>query len=226
MRRVSEPLIRSDGCVRRKRGLASVLTAAVIVISVMMPASSRCEPSSKDRVAELIKQLKDGNWIVRESAVEALGEIRDGRAVEPLVKTLKDADDDVREGAAEALGKIKDRRAVEPLIEALKDEDDDVRRAAAEALGRIGDGRAVGALENVLRKGGKAVVRIWAAYALVRINKNEKAFQYLLTRLKDKDPDIRRLVAYALGEIGDGRAVEPLIEALKDESWHVCWSVA
>src|SRR5450759_2332909 len=36
-----------------------------------------------------------------------------------------------------------------------------------------------------------------------------------------KDPAVRRAAAEALGQIGDARAVEPLIAALKDESWGV-----
>ena len=38
--------------------------------------------------------------------------------------------------------------------------------------------------------------------------------------------DVRRLAAGALGELGDARAVEPLIAALKDESEVVRWSAA
>jgi HEAT repeat protein len=52
----------------------------------------------------LIKALgyqKDGH--VREAAAEALGQIRDARAVEPLIAALKDPYANVRKAAAEAL---------------------------------------------------------------------------------------------------------------------------
>jgi HEAT repeat protein len=43
----------------------------------------------------------------------------------------------------------------------------------------------------------------------------------LIAALKDKDSDVRKAAAEALGKIGDPRAVEPLIAALKDAEWHV-----
>ena len=35
--------------------------------------------------------------------------------------------------------------------------------------------------------------------------------------MKDRDKGVKKGAAVALGDIGDGRAVEPLIQALKDE---------
>jgi len=98
----------------------------------------------------------------------------------------------------------------------LKDKNLWVRATAAKALGRIGDSCAVAALENMWRKDSSVLVKIWSAYALVRINKNQKAFQYLLTKLKDNSEEVCWQAVDALREIGDKRAVEPLIEALKD----------
>jgi hypothetical protein len=45
--------------------------------------------------------------------------------------------------------------------------------------------------------------------------------QQLITSLKDSNPDSRWRTAYALGRIGDQRAVGPLIEALDDEDERV-----
>jgi len=53
-----------------------------------------------------------------------------------------------------------------------------------------------------------------AAGALIRIG--APAVEPLIQALKDKDPVIRFGAADALGEIGDRRAVGPLIEALND----------
>jgi len=58
---------------------------------------------------------------VRRAAVDALGELRDRRAVAPAIAALKDADRLVRLSAARALRQIKDPRAIEPLIEAMGD---------------------------------------------------------------------------------------------------------
>lgn len=83
----------------------------------------------------LIKVLATGKHPEsREEAAEALGDLRDPKAVEPLIAALKDRDAEVREGAAEALGKIGDRRAVEALTEALNDPRHDVRKKAERSL--------------------------------------------------------------------------------------------
>ena len=59
-------------------------------------------------VPELIVVLQDQRKDpeVRKNAAEALGKIKDPKAVEPLITTLKDKDSEVRWHAAEALEKI------------------------------------------------------------------------------------------------------------------------
>ncbi|MGD0078568.1 MAG: HEAT repeat domain-containing protein [Sedimentisphaerales bacterium] len=86
----------------------------------------------------------------RRSAAESLGELGDGRAVEPLIACLKDQDSYVRQRSAVALGKLGDAKAVGPLIACLKDENVDVRRSATEVLGKLGDERAVEPLKTAL----------------------------------------------------------------------------
>jgi len=65
---------------------------------------------------------------------QALGAIKDTRAIEPLIQVLKDNNGSVRANAAVALGKINDTRAAGPLIQALKASDSHVRRGATWAL--------------------------------------------------------------------------------------------
>ena len=67
-------------------------------------------------VKRLIEALKDKDRDVRRDAANALGEIKDARAVEPLIKALKDEDNYVREQAAAALGKIRGKREVKPPL--------------------------------------------------------------------------------------------------------------
>jgi hypothetical protein len=119
-------------------------------------------------VNQLIKQLGDPNPNVRWHTVNALGERKDPRAVEPLITTLKDADESVRNGAAYALGLIG-KPAVEPLIGALKDGNSVVRQGAAVALGYIDDSRSVGPLNAVL-KDTSPEVRESAKRALAKVN--------------------------------------------------------
>jgi HEAT repeat protein len=79
---------------------------------------------------------------VRWNAADALGKLKDVRAVEPLIWALKDEDEFVRERAADALGRIGDEGAVWPLSsEAVSDDCEDVKVTAKEALVKIGKRR-------------------------------------------------------------------------------------
>jgi HEAT repeat protein len=184
-------------------------------------------------VDALIKALKDEDSDVRKSVAWALGEIgwKPGNdeervlyyiangdwdecvkmgsfAVEFLIERLKDKNSDVRRNVAWALGEIGDARAVDALIKALKDEDSDVRKSVAWALGEIG------------WKPGNDEERV--LYYIANgdwdecVKMGSFAVEFLIERLKDKNSDVRRNVAWALGEIGDARAVDALIKALKD----------
>jgi HEAT repeat protein len=98
----------------------------------------------------LTQTLRSENALARRTAARALGEIRDGRAVEPLANVVQGDDDyAVRTTAVQALGQIKDQRAIWVLVNVLKlrDETDaelqqkvvDLRNAAQLAMRRIGD---------------------------------------------------------------------------------------
>jgi HEAT repeat protein len=93
----------------------------------------------------------------------------------------------------------------------LQDADSRTRQAAAKALGEIGDPRAAESLVAALRDHYQ-VVRRSAMRGL-------GVFWQLqdVSSLADDDPNVRQAAARALGELGDVRAVGPLIAALKDE---------
>ena len=175
---------------------------------------------AKKDIAGLVKVLvhpKDRSLAV--PAADALGEIRNPRAVPLLITALGDEDWKLRASAAEALGKIGDPRAAQPLIAILVDSQWDVRSAAGKALDKIG-ARAFDPLVAALKNGGAlgaAGVRYYAAKALGQIG-DARAVEPLIAALKDdEDSYLRGESACSLGHIGDPRAVEPLIAALEDE---------
>jgi HEAT repeat protein len=191
-------------------------------------------------VEPLINLLeKDKNRHMYNKVIEALGEIGDPRAVEPLIILLKDKDRHLRRDSAKALGKLGDPRAVEPLILLLKDKDQNLRSNSVIALGKIADPRAVEPLIGVL-KDKDSLVRKAAVEALDKLgwkpqNKREEAFyligkqdwdgcvkigapavEPLILLLKGgEDRHIYNEIVKTLGEIGDRRAVEPLLNLLE-----------
>ncbi|MGI2326718.1 HEAT repeat domain-containing protein [Planococcus sp. YIM B11945] len=70
----------------------------------------------------VVSRLKDSEELVRMSAVETLGEMRDPRAEEFLIKALKDEDELVRRFAAEGLGKLGTDTVIPVLLTYLQKE--------------------------------------------------------------------------------------------------------
>lgn len=98
-------------------------------------------------VDALIEALGADDRSVRAAAAEALGEIRDARAVKPLAGLL--GDKDVGRDAAESLQKIG-APSVAYFATGLASDDPDVRSRAAAALGQVGDESAVKPLHKNL----------------------------------------------------------------------------
>lgn len=193
-------------------------------------------------VEVLCVALQDGDKSIRQRAAVALGGIGAARAAEPLAAALKDSEWFVRQTAAEALGKLgwepanseqsavlaiaqgdwndavnKGRASVKPLIAALKDSCSGVRESATKALGQIRDARAVEPLIAAALKDGNSngdrYERRLAEDALVKIG--AEAVEPLSAALTAGGEAVRAIAAKVLGQIGDARAVEPLIERLK-----------
>jgi HEAT repeat protein len=170
--------------------------------------------ANKD-VMGLIKALsyvEDAN--TRQMAAMMLGEIGDARAVKPLIEALKDKV--VVFWAVEALGKIGDPSAIQPLIPLLQKREKS-STAAFEALGRIGGVSAVNVLIPFVKEGDREAFE--AAKALVLIG--TPAVEPLINVLKEREGDAnykavraRTFAVYALGEIGDLRAMDPLLIAV------------
>ena len=168
-------------------------------------------------IDSLIQALKDEDPSIKREAAEALGFIGNIKAIEPLIQALRDDDNEVREESKNALRKIG-VPSIEALSNVLKDRDNQVRKLAVQALGEIGDAKSVESLIQVLTDGdndilGEAVSALEDIGVLSVIP--------LIQALKDRDGQIRKLVARALGEIKDIRAIEPLIGVLSDNDSNV-----
>jgi HEAT repeat protein len=168
----------------------------------------------------LTAALRDKSWAVHQEAVrmmEALGK----SAIKPTIAALMDRDSRVRESAAKILGNLNDPYAVEPLTAALRDQNSAVRRAAVEALELFGDPRAVRPLRIALWEEDNDDVCWIITQALVKLD--ESAVELFIAIMQDEDSDsnVRQTAAWALGELDDHRAIEPLIAALQDRDSNI-----
>jgi len=135
--------------------------------------------------------------------------------VEGAIKLLRESQDSqIRQFVAYLLGQTGDARATEPLIDALQDAHVGVRGAAANALGTIGDPAAIPYLRPLLKHPHQQLV-IWAAFALTRLGDDH--FDTLSSALESGDVDVRRSAILAMRQLGDQRAIGPLLTLLGDE---------
>ena len=105
------------------------------------------------------------------------------------------------------------KHVVMPLVDKLNDDEDPVRGLSAEFLMFLGDERAVEPLIKALKDRDKEV-RQKAASALIHI-KDPRAIEPLLQALGKNEID--HYTISALGDWGDHRFIDPLMEKLDDE---------
>lgn len=152
--------------------------------------------------------MRDGDWQVREVAIEAMGQVG-SPAVDTLLKLLRDWD--VRKYAILSLGKIRDERVLDPLVQQLKN--DEFKDDAINALVELGEPSVPKLI--VALKDKDENVRKSAVLALGRI-KNNDAIDPLIQMLSDKDWFTRLTAAAALESIGDERGREAIKPLMKD----------
>lgn len=194
-----------------------VKVACAIVLGRMGPAAQGAVPT-------LVGALKDEDADVSRTAVRALGEIKDPRAVNPLIETFyRDLSSD--NPAPAALGKIGGE-AIPALVEKLGGDIAEIRGFSAAALGEAGPPARLAVQPLIARLKDPAVaVRRKAVWALGRI-KDKEAVPHLLALLKRTPSDAG--VVEALGEIGpDAGEATPLLKNMFwDEGLHTVVAAA
>ena len=136
--------------------------------------------------------------------------------IEGAIRLLRESgDSQIRQFVAYLLGQAGDPRAIEPLIDALEDDHVGVRGAAANALGTIGHTEAIPYLRPLLDAENPQLV-IWVAFALTRLG--EDHFEVLVDALESGDVDVRRSAILACKQLGDRRAIAPLLALQGDDS--------
>lgn len=164
----------------------------------------------------LIAVLDHENIAVRLGAIEALGTIRDQRALKPLTFLLEhDQNVEVRWVAAIALGSLGIPEATGPLTRALKDPDRYVRYGAAQALRTLSWEPA----NDTDRAYYTIALEEWTETACL----GAAATGPLIESLRDHDPASREKIVELLSGISDSHAHRACELLLKDPDSTVRW---
>ncbi len=165
-------------------------------------------------VDAMIRTLGDGEPKVRAATVRALGRLGFDRARAPIATMLSDVEPEVVIVAIEVLARIGDQTAVFPLLEKVKDPQVRVQLAAIQALGRLKDPRAVLPLVGLLYSPHDDI-QFAVVDALGRL-KDPRATGHLVKLMwaEHKTPLGSRVI-YALGDIGDPSAADPLLQVMR-----------
>ncbi len=226
---------------KRMAMIAATGVIAALLISIGGGCDGAEVDSDAPGPAAWIEQLREGNAVEREAAAKALAQQPHGTAFSPLRRVAtRDHQVAVRAAALEALAAYGDE-AREVLINRLDDDSERVRLIAARALGRLGDDAAAEALGAVLdREHESDAVRLGAITALGRVGpsgldkllprfedaaEQERATiidavaragkrrhaPVLIEAMTADDTPTRRRAARALGGLGTGDAIEPIL---------------
>jgi HEAT repeat protein len=193
-------------------------------------------------VEPLIALFRDSPWeIIQEKTAEALGKIKDARAVEPLIDLIRKEKTNLRtfvltgvhhpnEEAVWALGEIKDKRALEPLNQVLqvlneiliakeRGSIDDYYKEVILTLGKFKDSSSIPILIAAMKT---RDIDFPSGIAGVLVKIGTPSVEPLIELIEATSGKAKSLAdvvlieraAWALGQIRDTRAVDPLNKLL------------
>jgi HEAT repeat protein len=140
---------------------------------------------SARKMASLIKSLKDGDSFKKEKAIEVLVSSPSKSVIEHVIPLLDGHNTQARMSAWEILKKVGHYN-IDAVAQLLDHESEDIRVYAAEILGYL---------------------------------KEKSTLPRLITKIHDESPNVRNIACMALGGFDDELAVNALLESLHDDDW-------
>lgn len=168
----------------------------------------------------LILLSRHENPVIREFAIQVLGEQRYQEAEPVIVNALSDSVLRVRSAGIQAAGNIGSRRAVDNLIYMMKHpEINNQRFLICGALGSIGDPKAIPCLAEALDL--PEFYNQTAALNAIMAIDPDTGVAYAIKELRDENPEVRRNAVITCIRSGDPAVKEPLGSMLGDEDFEV-----
>lgn len=142
---------------------------------------------------------------------------KENKKIGQLLATLRDGDGFAKEKAAEALLAYPDGpsvvKGVAPL---LKANETGTRMIALDILKQIGNCN-IDVITSLLDDENEDV-RVYGCEIIIHL-KHADTIPHLIRKMFEDADNVRNLACMALGEFNDERAVDALLEALKDDDW-------
>jgi HEAT repeat protein len=169
---------------------------------------------SADESRALLTGIASTDPCERHMSATLIGRFGDSTIAGTLGSRLSAGPPTERQAALIALGLLDASSQLQEIIRALRDETPGVRANAAWALGRINEKTAAPALLAAVSDRDETV-RAAAIVALGHIGGVQDSIEVLIRVLRtDTSPEVRRVAAWALGELRNRTATPALVQAL------------
>lgn len=152
-------------------------------------------------------------WELRIDALVAAGRLGDPGVLDEVAPLMTHGEAAMCEAAMFTIGRTADRRALPLLLRGLDDRRETVQALACLGFAQVIDAKSAAAVIDVVAQPRRHdTVRAACAYAL-GAHRLETALPVLSQAVIDNRGYTSRLAAWALGQLGDERAVAPLLRA-------------
>jgi peptidyl-prolyl cis-trans isomerase B (cyclophilin B) len=184
-----------------------------VLINTMNALATILEGKQEKKVVEPLGLImeKHPSHHVRTAAVMTVGSVGDKSAKDYLAQSILDSDRVIRAESFKSLAKALGEQSVVFLSSGLKDSEFIVRLATIEAYGLAGDKKQLDFLLATASDDPDRLVRAAAVRALGHF-KYDDVSAVLLQKLNDEDWVVAAESVTALGEIGDKKAIQSLID--------------
>jgi HEAT repeat protein len=133
-----------------------------------------------------------------------------------LIKVFREGDNFAREKAMEALLASPDKSVLEAVAPLLQEKDTSMRMMILEILKKIGD-LNIDTVTALLDDENEDI-RVYACEVLADL-RHPEAIPHLVRKTRSDYDNVRNAACISLAEFDDDRAVDALLESLKDVNW-------